>query len=119
MADNSQQILDDVLAQQRQELLPEVSDQDYFELFCAEQILKDFDLSYEEIQAGIVDGEHDGGVDSIYSFVNGELIYEDFDTTPFKKDVKIELHVIQSKTSGGFSEVPLNKLISLTRNLLK
>lgn len=96
-----------------------MSEQDYFEVFCAEQILKDFGLSYDEIQAGIVDGEHDGGVDSVYGFVNGELIYEDFDTTPFKKDVQIELHLIQSKTSGGFSEVPVNKLISLTRHLLK
>jgi len=118
-SDNSQQILNDVLSQQRQDLIPEVSEQDYFEVFCAEQILKDFDLSYEEIQAGIVDGEHDGGVDSVYAFVNGELIYEDFDTAPFKRDVRIELHVIQSKTSGGFSEVPVNKLISLTRHLLK
>jgi hypothetical protein len=96
-----------------------VSEQDYFELFCAEQILKDFDLSYDEIQGGIVDGEHDGGVDSVYGFVNGELICEDFDITPFKKDVRIELHIIQSKTSGGFSEVPVNKLISLTGHLLK
>ncbi|MBP2161665.1 MULTISPECIES: AIPR family protein [Asticcacaulis] len=119
MNDNSQQILNDVLAQQRQEFVPEVSDQDYFEIFCAEQILKDFDLSYDEIESGIVDGEHDGGVDSVYAFVNGELIYEDFDTSPFKKDVQIELHIIQSKTSGGFSEVPLNKLISVTRHLLK
>lgn len=118
-SDNSQQILNDVLSQQRQELAPEISEQDYFELFCAEQILKDFDLSYDEVQAGIVDGEHDGGVDSVYAFVNGELIYEDFDAAPFKKDVRIELHVIQSKTSGGFSEVPVNKLISLTRHLLK
>ena len=119
MADNSQQILEDVLAQQRQELAPDASDQDYFETFCAEQILKDFDLSYDEIQAGIVDGEHDGGIDSIYCFVNGELVLEDFDVSPFKKDVSVELHIIQSKTSGGFSEVPLDRLISVTRALLK
>lgn len=119
MTDNSQQILDDVLSQQRQDLAPEVSEQDYFEMFCAEQILKDFDLSYDEIQSGIVDGEHDGGVDSVYAFVNGEFIYEDFDTSPFKKDVRIELHIIQSKTSGGFSEAPVNKIISLTRHLLR
>ncbi|MBY5350009.1 AIPR family protein [Rhizobium leguminosarum] len=33
--------------------------------------------------------------------------------------MQIELHIIQSKTSGGFSEVPVNKLISLTRHLLR
>lgn len=71
MTDNSQQILADVLEQQRNELLPSATDQDYFEIFCAKEILKDFGLSYDEIQAGIVDGSLDGGVDSIFCFVNG------------------------------------------------
>ena len=119
MTDNSQQILSDVLAQQHRDLAPALSDAEYFEIFCAEQILKDFDLSYEEVQAGIVDGGHDGGIDSVYGFVNGELIYEDFDPSPFKRDVRIELHIIQSKTSGGFSESSINRLISATMHLLK
>lgn len=119
VADNSQQLLNDVLSQQRQELAPALSDQEYFEIFCAEQILKDYDLSYDEVNAGIVDGEHDGGIDCVYSFVNGEAVFEDFDITPFKKEVRIDLHIIQSKTSGGFSETPINKLISVTRHLLK
>ncbi|MBY5350010.1 hypothetical protein [Rhizobium leguminosarum] len=51
MADNSQQILDDVLSQQRQDLIPEVSEHDYFEVFCAEQILKDFDLLMTRFRA--------------------------------------------------------------------
>ena len=118
MVDNSQQLLNDVLAQQRQDRAHDLSDQDYFELFSAEQILKDFNLSYEELQAGIVDGEHDGGIDSAFAFVNGELVYEDFDCSPFKKDVRIELHIIQSKTSGGFSESPINRLISSSQHLL-
>ena len=118
MVDNSQQLLNDVLTQRRHDRAHDLSDQDYFELFCAEQILKDFNLSYDELQAGVVDGEHDGGIDSAYSFVNGELVSEDFDCSPFKSDVKIELHIIQSKTSGGFSEAPINRLISSTKHLL-
>lgn len=116
--DNAQVILDDVLKQLHQERAPEMGESEYFEVFCAEQLLKDHDLSYEEIQDGIVDGEHDGGVDAIYSFVNGELITEDFDPVPFKKDVVIELYIIQSKTSSSYSEATIDKLISITRNLL-
>jgi len=116
--DNAQVILDDVLAQLHAERAPEMELGAYFEVFCAEQLLKDFDLSYDEIEAGIVDGEHDGGVDSVFAFVNGELITEDFDTTPFKKDVRLELFIIQSKTSTNYSESALDKLISVTRNLL-
>ena len=118
MPDNSQLLLQDVLDQQRDERAPDSSQQDYFELFCAEQILKGYNLSYEELQGGIVDGEHDGGVDSVYCFVNGELVCEDFDSSHFKRGVVIELHIIQSKTAAGFSETPLNRLISMSRHLL-
>lgn len=119
LVDNSQQLLSDVLGQRRLELAPSLSEPEYFEVFCAEQVLKEYDLSYEEVEAGIVDGEHDGGVDSAYAFVNGEAVREDFDVKPFRRDVRIDLHLIQSKTSGGFSEGPINKLISTTRNLLR
>ena len=120
MNDNSRQLLDAVLQQRHQEQAPDLSEQDYFEMFCAEQILKSFYLSYDELQAGIVDGEHDGGIDSAYVFVNGELVCEDFDTSTFKKNhVCIELHIIQSKTAGNFREAPVDRFISTTRQLLK
>ena len=119
MPDNSQQLLKDVLSQKRRDCAPEMSDQDYFEMFCAEQILKNFDLTYEEVESGIVDGARDGGVDSVYAFVDGELLREDLDISSIRNSVAIELHMIQSKTSGGFSETPLDRLISLTRHLLR
>ena len=119
MPDNSQRLLDDILTQQRQRVAPMLSDQDYFELFCAEQVLKDFGLSYDELRSGIVDGEHDGGLDGIFAFVNGELIRDDFDAEPYKKDVRIELHILQSKTAAGFSETMVNNVISASRHLMQ
>lgn len=119
MAANDQQVLALILQAAHAEY-PEQSKADFFEQFCAEQILKDYDLSIEDIQRGIVDGEHDGGADSVYAFVNGELIPEDnFDVTPFKKDVSIELHIIQSKSADGFNEGTIDKLIALASALLK
>ncbi len=119
MSGNSQQILQDVLDQRRAEVAPELSEAEYFEAFCAEEILKDFDLSYDEIESGIVDGEHDGGIDSIFTFINGALVSEDFDNSGLKKNVEFDLFVIQSKTSKGFSEASIDKIISTTRKLLK
>ena len=119
MPDNSQHLLDDILTQQRQRVAPMLSEQDYFELFCAEQLLKDFGLSYEELRSGIVDGEHDGGMDCIFAFVNGELVREDFDPLPYKKDVRIELHILQSKTAAGFSETMVNNVLSTSRHLMQ
>ena len=118
MNDNSRHILNDLIERRRQELTPELSKQEYFEVFSAEQILKNFELSYDDLQSGIVDGEHDGGIDSAYAFVNGNLIREDFDSEDYKSNVNIELHLIQSKTSGHFSETPVNRFISATRHLL-
>jgi len=119
MAENDQHVLSLILKSQKADY-PDLSEAEFFEHFCAEQILKDYDLSVEDIQRGIVDGEHDGGADSVYAFVNGELIPEEnFDLSPFKKDVSIELHVIQSKSADGFSEAAIDKLNALTAALLK
>lgn len=46
-----------------------------------EQILKDFDLSYEEIESGLVGAGGDEGIDGIYSFANGQLIEDDSETS--------------------------------------
>lgn len=47
-----------------------------FEKLATEQILKEFDLSSDEISKGIVDGKDDGGIDSFYIFVNGNLLQD-------------------------------------------
>ncbi|MEM9413338.1 MAG: AIPR family protein, partial [Planctomycetota bacterium] len=118
MSSNAKQILGDIVDQRRQESLPDMSLQDYFEVFAAEQITKDFSLTFEELENGIVDGEHDGGIDAVYVFVNGDLVREDTDVTVYKKNIEIELVVVQSKTAGGFSEDPINRLKSSLSRLL-
>ena len=45
--------------------------------FSASQILKDYDLSDEEIENGIVGSGNDGGCDGIYIFLNKNLIMSD------------------------------------------
>nr|WP_298898876.1 AIPR family protein [uncultured Altererythrobacter sp.] len=116
--DNSQVVLDDILKVLNEERAPTLDPSEFFELFCAEQMLKDYELSYDELDDGIVDGEHDGGVDSVYAFANGELITDDFDPATLKKSVHVELFIIQSKTSTSIKEEHVNRLISITQKLL-
>jgi hypothetical protein len=71
---NDQIILQQILEQQRAELAPSLSLPQYFEIFAPEQVLKDFDLSYDELESGIVGDGGDGGVDGLYVFVNGALV---------------------------------------------
>ena len=54
MATNDKIILDEVLKQRKAEIDPASSESEFFELFAAEQVLKDHDLSYDEIEFGLI-----------------------------------------------------------------
>lgn len=124
MSANDKIILEQILEEHRAERAPTASESDFFELYVAEQALKEHDLGYEELEAGVIGGAHDGGIDGFYTFVNGELAQDDFDCSPLKKNILIELVLIQAKTSNGFGESAVEKLTAtsadlfdLTRNL--
>jgi hypothetical protein len=118
MSSNDQIILDQVLAQTQSALAPELAKDRFFELFASEQVVKEYDLTYEDIQAGIVDGPLDGGVDALYVFVNGDLVQEDSELTGVKKGVELELVVVQATTSPGFSEARIDCLVATFEELL-
>jgi hypothetical protein len=111
-------ILKEVLTQKKSEIASGMTEDEFFNLFASEQILKDFELSYDELNDGIVEGGSDGGIDAIYSFINGELLEEDTDYTGLKKEIVIDLIIIQSKNTNGFAEEPMNKFISSAQDLL-
>lgn len=117
MANNDQVLLDQILEEQRVSRAPTATKSDFFEQYVAEQVLKDYDLSDDEVEYGLTGGGHDGGIDAIYTFANGELVQEDFDHTILKKSVVIDVVIIQSKTSNGFDEATINKLIAVTGHL--
>lgn len=114
---NDQIILDQIMEKQRVERMPNAKKTDFFEIYVTEQVLKNFDLSHEEIESGLAGSANDGGIDSIYTFVNGELVRDDFDSTSLKKNISINVVIIQSKTSDSFGEEPINKLVAVTNHL--
>lgn len=117
MSSNESIILDQILEHMRRERAPASSEADFFELFVAEQVLKDNDLSIEEIESGRTDGSRDGSFDSIYILVNGSLAFDDIDLSRLRKDIIIDVVVIQSKTTRGFSENELKKIISTSEDV--
>ena len=104
MPTNSQIILDGVLQQHHSDIDPQVTADVFFEFFTAQQVLKDFDLSYDEIESGLVGAGGDGGIDGIYLMVNGDLVQEDSDYSNFRKDIVIDLVILQSKTHSGWAK---------------
>src|ERR1017187_7312599 len=74
-------VIDEILAQEKAELDPTARDDEFFEFFAAQQILRDYLLDPDEIKSGIVgQSTHpnspgsDGGIDAMYVLVNGRLI---------------------------------------------
>lgn len=115
MASNDVFLLDQLLLENQNKIAPELDEAQYFELFAAELLLKNYGLSYDEIEAGVMGGGNDGGIDAIYAFVDGELVVPESD---FKDAKVIELLVIQAKRSKGYTENAIHSLNATFRDLL-
>ncbi len=118
MATNDQIILRQIIQQKIDEMETKLTESDFFERFVSDQVLKSHDLSYDEIDTGIVDGGDDGGIDSIYLLVNGNLVNIDSDVSDFKSNIIIDLFLIQSKATNSFSHASVGKLINSSKDLL-
>jgi hypothetical protein len=94
---NDQIILEQIIRERCTESDDELSFAEYFEIYTASEILKDYDLTYDDITYGIVGDGGDGGIDSIFTFVNGEPLKEDTSINTGQKKNHIELVIIQSK----------------------
>ncbi len=117
---NDQIILEQILKEKCAESGDGMLLADYFEIYSASEILKDYDLTYDDIDYGIVgnggDGG-DGGIDSIYTFINGEPLKEDTEVNGSQKKNHIELILIQSKTSPNFKEDAIIKFRESAQDL--
>lgn len=112
MSTNHQIILNTLLKQQLESSGTIISENDFFHLFVTTQVLKNYELSYDELQEGIVDNGGDGGIDSIYTFVNSELIQRDTELVDGKRNSVIDVFVLQSKNTNSFGETPIEKCMS-------
>ena len=96
------------------------NENDYFEFFSASQILKNLNLSNEELSDGIVGGSNDGGCDAIYVLLNGERVTSDMlSGLRVTKGSILELIIIQAKMTMGFSEDAIMKFKTTSENLLQ
>lgn len=108
MAKNDVVLIDNILQERASDGRPSSNLGEVFELFSAEQLLKDFDLTDEEILKGIVDGKDDGGIDSFYIFVNDALL-SDFDSFPWpRKNCEISIRIITSRHRDTFEQEVVN-----------
>jgi len=128
MSDTDVRVLDEILSARHKELAPEMGEGEFFEFFTAREILRNYSLSPNEIQNGIVGGDGrrgdggsdqskergtDGGIDAFYLLVNGRYIGDADaaeDLKHLKQNIQVELIIIQASREQGF---PMNRVLRL------
>lgn len=116
---NSQILIKECVAQSFRDSDEYDDEASFFEYFSSSQILKDYDLSDDEIENGIVGSSGDGGCDSIYIFLNKNLVLPDqIDPIIPSKESKVEMVIIQSKRETSFKESAIQKWKDVSNNLL-
>ena len=125
MSNNTRVLLDQFLEQQKSERTTPLPDDRAFELFACEQVLKDSELSVDELASGIVGGGNDGGIDGVYAFVNEQLIADDsdifdsdFSASRIGRGVPLTLRLVQAKRENSFSETAIDLASSSASRLL-
>lgn len=119
MSKNDQILVDQIIKEEHKNYPDYRSEDNFFEFYSSSQLLRNYDLSYDEIEDGICGTSLDGGADSIYLFVNGDLINEDSEIEDnYKRNAIIELVITQSKNEKSFGEDVILKLARLSKNLL-
>jgi len=106
---NNQIILEQIINERWEESGEGLTKSEYFEMYSATEILKNYEVTNDDVKYGIVGNGGDGGIDSIYTFVNGEPLKEDTTINPSQKSNHIELIIIQSKISASFKEGAVGK----------
>ena len=92
-----------------------LSDHEALVFFALEQITKYYELSYEEIEASIVNGGRDGGIDAFVILVNEKVINSEDqleEEIHFSESTKVHILIIQARTEISFKEDALDKIIT-------
>ncbi len=116
---NTQVLLKEIIKREYVDSQYPSNESDFFELFSAAQVLKNYELSDDELEYGHVGAGNDGGCDSIYTFLNNSVVTdEQVQTLTAPKDSILELCIIQSKNTTSFKEDALMKWKTVCNNLL-
>lgn len=118
MAKNDLILIDSIVEERILNKLPSEKKDEVFEFLVYEQVLKEYDLSVDDIKAGSVDGRNDGGIDAIYILVNGHLISDAKCTLLPKTNANLEVYFFTCKHRDVFKQDPVNSICTSLQELL-
>ena len=118
MAKNDILLLDRIIEDLNTQYGDKFDTSERLELFCFDQILKDYDCTYEEIENCWTDGTDDGGIDGFFIFVDGHIVNDIDETQASKLNPRVTLYVFTVKHASKFQLSPINSLQASLMELL-
>jgi hypothetical protein len=118
LATNDVVLLDSLLQRIGSRYSTEASSSERFELFCFDQMLKQFDPTYDELSIGWVDGGNDGGIDGFFVYIDGRPCTGNSAAIASKLRPQIHIKIVSSRSSPRFEQQPLDSLHSSLSELL-
>ncbi|MBK8024920.1 MAG: AIPR family protein [Chloroflexi bacterium] len=122
---DSLQALDHFIEAQRQAVAANLTPEDYFVLFAAEWVTRDYALRLDDLQEGIVKRRSESaGVDGLYLFINDGIMRQDGWFSRGRGATRLKLLVLLAKPLPAFEQraierafLTIEHLFSPTRDL--
>lgn len=118
MAKNDKVLIDGIIDDRVEDKVPSNHRDEAFEYFAFEQILKDSDLSRDEIKEGTVDGRNDGGIDGFFILINGHYLSDTENFVWPRTGSQIEVWLITCKHHDTYKQAPVDNLVASLTELL-
>lgn len=118
MAKNDRILLDGIIDDRVSIKLPSDKRDEAFEYLAFEQILKDEDLSHEEIETGSIDGRQDAGIDGFFIVVNGHPLQDPESFVWPRAGSELQVFIITCKHHDTFRQSPLDNLAASLAELM-
>jgi hypothetical protein len=112
VAKNDTLLLDGIIDDRVNQCLPSQRRDEAFEYFAFQQVLRDADLSHDEVLTGAVDGRDDGGIDGFFILVNGNLLADPSSFFWPKHGSQLTVYVITCKHHDTFKQSPVDNLVA-------
>lgn len=104
----------------RNENLPQMQEDDAWEIFVTWLLLRDFDVTLDSLQDGVVDGGNDGGIDAIYTLIESGIVQPDHKAVEDPKaaremteGLELSLYIVQAKNNEKFPQAMVTTLQSI------
>jgi hypothetical protein len=112
MAKNDLILLDGIIDDLVSKKIPSAKRDEAFEYFTIQQILKEHELSKEEIGYGLIDGRGDGGIDGFYIFINGLLLQDSESFNWPRSGAELKIVIVSCKHHDTFKQATLDAMIA-------